>query len=331
METVGAARLVANQPLRPSVREDCCDRTPELDRSSFVDESGKCPVDAQTGMPLPIAPTVDLSALPQNEINEHHHFYPRLSPILRDSLGGRALRVSRIQRVATTQHNFGDRPYHTFFKDGPDIPTDPQTQLGMCVLACAGYLPPQVVDTTSGEPVVRNMKEWEHNRLGRPNTYIEPQPFQVKRFRDRRFPGMPLIEAKTELINSRKRQAELTYQNLIYGFDPMKQFMFNRVLTQDYSDVDAALLRNFLEQDDVEAGLCLLAIGAYKAAEEAKINTEPLTEVYSDIYSDGRLHPAMPQNPVTIIKHKLGHIPHRIEMLPFLKSELMQHREQSVA
>lgn len=331
METVGTARSAANQPLCLSSEDECCERTPVQDRSSFIDTTGKAPVDEQTGMPLPIAPNVDLTSLSPSDINEHHHFFPRLSPVLRDSLGGRALRVSRIQRVATFQHNFGDRQYHSFFNKGPDIPTDPETQLGMCVLACAGYLPPKVVDTSSGEPLVRSMTDWEYTRLSKPNTYLEPQPYQVKRFRDRRFPGMSLMEAKIELISSRKRQADLTYQNLIYGFDPMKKFMLNCVLSQDYSDVDPSLVRNFIERENMEAGLCLLAIGAYKAAQEAKINSVPLGEVYADIYNDGRLHSAMPQSPATIIKHKLGHIPYRVEMLGFLRSELQQRREQSVA
>lgn len=332
METVGPARSAANQSPCPVPQAiECCDETLVTRESFFVDQSGKCPVDELTGMPLPIAPHINLSALSPAQINEHHHFYPRLSPILRNSLGGRALRVARIQRVATTQHNFGETPFHKFFQEGPDIPSDPETQLGMCVLACAGYLPPKVVDTSTGEPIVRPMKDWEYSRLSKPNTYLDPMPHQVKRYRDRRFPGMSLIDAKAELVNSRKRQAELTYQNLIYGFDPMKNFMLNRVLAQDFSEVGNSLKLNFLEKNDIEAGLCLLAIGSVLAAENAKINGENLDEVYRDIYSDGRLHPMMPASAATIIKHKLGHIPHRVEMLPFLRSELQQRREQSVA
>ena len=333
METVGWSTASAADQLPRLAPPDleCCEETLATSESFFVDQSGKAPVDEQTGMPLPIAPHVNLAALRPDQINEHHHFYPRLSPILRDTLGGRALRVARIQRVATTQHNFGEVPFHKFFQEGPDIPADPPTQLGMCVLACAGSLPPKVVDTSNGEPIVRSMKDWEHNRLSKPNTYLDPMPHQVKRYRDRRFPGMSLIDAKAELINSRKRQADLTYQNLIYGFDPMKNFMLNRVVAQDFSDVDNNLKLNFLERGDVEAGLCLLAIGSLLAAETAKINNEKLDEVYRDIYSDGRLHPLMPANAATIIKHKLGHIPYRVEMLGVLRSELKHRREQSVA
>jgi hypothetical protein len=331
IERIGPAELFAGQPLRPDQHEiECCEQTPVTDGSFFVDHSGKAPTDEQTGMPLPISPA-DLSVLPPDQTNEHHHFFPRLSPVLRNSLGGKALRVSRIQRVAITQHNFGEKPFHKYFQEGPNIPSDPETQLGMCVLACAGYLPPKVVDTSEGQPTVRTMKEWEYNRLTRPNNYIEPLPYQVKRFRDRRFPNLSLRAAKDELVSSRKRQAELTYENLIYGFDPMKTFMLSQVVAQDFSEVDSSIKHNFLESNDIEAGLCLLAIGSVLAAETAKINGEKLNEVYRDIYHDGRLHPMMPPNASTIIKHKLGHIPHRVEMLAYLRSELMRRREQSVA
>jgi hypothetical protein len=201
----------------------------------------------------------------------------------------------------------------------------------MCVLACAGYLPGKVVDTSTGEPVVRTIKDWEYFRLSKPNEPLEPLPRQVKRFRDRRFPGMSLFDAKSELMNCRKRQADLTYKNLVYGFDPMKKFMLERVLAQDFSEVDATLRRKYLERGDVEAGLCILAIGSVLAAESGVVGEDSLVDVYRDIYSDGRLHPLMPPNASTIIKHKLGHVGHRMDMLPVLKQRLEAQREQEVA
>lgn len=331
MEEVGSAQYEAGQPIMLASHEiDCC-QDPFGTEGVFIDEREQCPVDEITGMPLPIAPHVDLNALSPSQINEHHHFYPRLSPILRNSLGGRALRVSRIQRVATTQHNFGENPYHRFFPNGPEIPVDPTAQLGLCVLACAGYLPAQVVDTSRGEPVVRTMKDWEYRRLSQPSVALEPLPYQVKRYRDRRFPGKQLFEAKQDLLISRQRQANLTYKNLIYGFDPMKNFMLDRVLDQDFSDIDKKLRRKFLEQNSIEAGLCILAIGSRLAAESATINGEKLGAVYRDINNDGRLHPLMPESPSTIIKHKLGHITHRVEILPFLRSQLNAEAKQRVA
>lgn len=323
METVGTASLAANQP----PRFDHIQKPPE----AFFDESGRCPVDLRTGLPLPIAPAFNIAALPQDQVNEHHHFYPRLSPTLTSTLGGKALRVSRIQRVEVSQHNFGDRFFHKYFPEGAEIPKDAARQLGMCVLACAGYVPEQVVDTSDGKPLVRPMEYWEFNRLRRPGMYVQPQPYQVKRFRDKRHPGLTLLEAKTELVNSRRRQAEMTYHNLLYGFDPIRKFIVQQVLNQDYSVIRHELRDRFLSNDELEAGLCILAIGTGLAARAALVKDEPLDTTYSALFKEGRLHSKMPATASTLIKHKLGQLSDRIELLPQLKVQLMTPREQRVA
>ncbi len=313
MEAVETSRLAANPP------------------EPFFDDSGRCPVDLRTGMPIPIAPTVDVQSLPQGQINEHHHFYPRLSPVLTSTLGGKALRVSRIQRVEISQHNFGDRFFHKYFPEGPEIPEDPRQQLGMCALASAGYLPEQIVDTADGKPLVRPMKYWEFNRLRRPGMYVQPQPFQVKRFRDKRRPGLTLIEAKAELVTSRQRQADMTYHTLLYGFDPIKKFIVQQVMSQDYSVLSNELRDRLLIDDDIEAGMCILAVGARLAAQNATVQGESLASVYSALYKEGRLHPRMPANAATLLKHKLGQLSHRIELLPQLKTQLILNEEDKVA
>jgi hypothetical protein len=297
----------------------------------LVDRSGKCPVDIATGLPLPIAPVFDMNALSPDDINEHHHFYPRLSPVLRDTSGGRALRVSRIQRVAKIQHNFGDKFFHKYFPEGPDIPFDPLEQLGLCVLACAGYLPTRVVDTQGGEPAVRDMLPWELGRLQRPGSYLEPLPMQVKRFRDRRYPDLTLREAKDEMISSRKKQAGLSYQNLLYGFDPMKKFMSEEILGLDFSEVKPRTIRGFLEKKDVGKGLTILAIGAKLVAERATVQGRPLEKVYDEQLRAGRINHLMPQSPSTLIKNKLGAVEHRVELLNGLKLCLEAQRDNKVA
>lgn len=307
-------------------------QTPAQRAGSFlIDNSGKCPVDELTGLPLPIAPTVDIDAALPHKINEHHHFYPRLGPVLRDTLGGRALRVSRIQRVGIEQHNFGENPFHTFFPEGPDVPTDPREQLGFCVLACAGYLPESVVDTSAGEPLIRDMKTWEFDRLRRPNSYVAPLPIQVKRYRDRRFPHMSLLDAKERLINSRKKQAELTYRSIVYGFDPMKRFIAEQMLLQDFEEVRPNMRNSFLDREDISKGLAIIAIGTCLAAESASVNGRPLNEIYVELRKAGRIHPLMPPSPSTLIKNKLGHTQNRVDLLPRLRTILAAGREDSVA
>lgn len=327
-EQLGTVDLFAGQPLRPEQNQGtCCDNILAESKDIFIDQTGKCPIDEATGMPLPIAPYIDLNSLPDSDKNDHHHFYPRLSPVLRNTLGGRALRVARIQRVANSQHNFGPNQFHGFFPEGVDIPEDAASQLGWCALACAGFLSEKVVDTSSGEPITRPIKEWELRRLSRPSNYVPPMPYHVKRFRDKRYPSLNLFEAKNELINSRKRQAEMTYQNLIYGFDPMKNFILDSVINQDLTDVHRGLRSRFLDHQETEAGLCILAIGATLAAESALVNGRSLDLVYKEAFKDGRLHPLMPPRASTLLKHKLGHTADRVDMLGHLRIKLEQERE----
>lgn len=292
----------------------------------------RSPVDEMTGIPLAIAPTVDVVSSNPEDINDHHHYFPRLSPELRVSLGGRALRVARIQRVGKEQHNFGENSFHKFYRQGPEVPNDPRAQLGSCVLLCSGFIPHQVIDTSSGEPVVRDMKGWEYDRLSRSASYSVPSPWEVKRFRDSRLPDRPLIVAKNELLNRRKHQSELSYHSLVYGYDAMRNFVVEQVLDQDYSDVRRSIINKFIDKKDIEAGLCLLAIGAQTAAELSVVRNERLIDVYKGIYSDGRLHERMPQEPATVIKNKLGTIEQRIGYLHRLRGEIIkQYFEDCVA
>ena len=68
METVGWSTASAADQLPRLAPPDleCCEETLATSESFFVDQSGKAPVDEQTGMPLPIAPHVNLAALRPN-------------------------------------------------------------------------------------------------------------------------------------------------------------------------------------------------------------------------------------------------------------------------
>lgn len=296
-----------------------------------INSSLRAPVDELTGIPLPIAPTVDVHSANPEDINDHHSYFPKSDPILKETLGGRALRVARIQRVGKEQHNFTNRSLHSVYKFGPQIPTDPREQIGSCILLCAGYIPNMVVDTSDGSPSTRPISDWEYNRLSRPASFSVPAPSEVKRFRDNRFPDIPLNLAKISLMEAREQQSRLSYHSLVYGFDPLRNFVIDRVLEQDYSDVRKTIIRKFVEKNDTESGLRLLAIGSLLVSESALVNGRPLESVYREIYSDGRIHNKMPRNPTNIIKNKLGTISYRESILYRLKRKLVDNEEKKVA
>lgn len=101
------------------------------------------PKDDLVGLPLPILPNItDL------DLNRHHSWHPRHDPMLQ-SIGGKALRLSRIQLIDRKRH----AAYHQQF-DGPEIPADEREQLRLVLLACAGFVPEHGLDVSSDEPKV---------------------------------------------------------------------------------------------------------------------------------------------------------------------------------
>lgn len=288
------------------------------------------PTDELTGIPLPIAPRSDLVHVPDTQKNAHHHFFPRTSPVLQ-SLGGKALRSARIQLVAATQHNTGPKSFHSFFREGPYIPSDVNEQLGLCILACANYLPERVVDLRGGAPLVRPMADWEYRRLSQPGMFEEPKPFQVKRFRDIRHPDLPLWEAKQRLVVKRQQQAELSYRDLWYGFDPMRSFIIPEVFSHASRGIDMSLERRFLNNDNVEAGLALLSIYASMTSRAATIKGKPANQIYFEMKKEHRLHHLMPPSASAIVRNKMGDEHQRASLLPSLRAKLLDNADSDVA
>lgn len=100
------------------------------------------PVCEVTGLPLPIFPKEPrfIEALYINEPYEaHHHFHPRREPALM-SIGGKAVRNSRIQIV---NHNLHTDYHQTFI--GPELPINEDEIFRLTVLAAAGVVPRQAL------------------------------------------------------------------------------------------------------------------------------------------------------------------------------------------
>jgi hypothetical protein len=147
------------------------------------------PVDRFSGLPLLIAPS-NKGRTPESgnsSYNWHHLFHPENSPVLQETLGGIALRHCRIQLVNKYIHNHQSRgkfkgvAYHTLYT-GPKIPTDEDEQFRTCVLACAGYIPEEVIDLWAGEPKQREItdKERDFLRVKDPN---EPFDYLMVKYR----------------------------------------------------------------------------------------------------------------------------------------------------
>jgi hypothetical protein len=272
-------------------------------------------------MPLPIAPRSDLASIPPERLTVHHGCFPRMAWYLRNR-GGLALRVSRLQITENRQHNFGPRALHFIYQEGPILPTEEDEQAGLVVLGLANFLPDEVVDTSRGEPCVRPRRDWEYRRLSEPGTFVPPTPLQVRSYRDKWYPSMPLVDAKAVMLERRQLQAGMTYRYIDYGFDPARSFLRDFVLEQDLSEVKPSLRRKFLREGRAEDGLKMLGAASVLASQRAMVKGEGLDTVYTRLYRAGRLHPMMPEYAGSLIMHKLGNYAGRSALLPELRARL---------
>jgi len=121
----------------------CC-REPATGQGQLV-----TPVDDFSGIPLSLSPMYMAERPSRFGPDDHHLWHERLDPRLL-TLGGRALRSSRIQRANYDMHHLD---YHAYNFRGPDIPETVASQLRPIILGAAGYIPGRAISfTRTGEP-----------------------------------------------------------------------------------------------------------------------------------------------------------------------------------
>jgi hypothetical protein len=281
------------------------------------------PLDPETRIPLSIAPPLqDLPRDCPDIANEHHLYHPACSPELQ-SIGGIALRNSRIQLLPPSKHNDGPHNYHNIFK-GPPLPAadDEEEQFRLCVLSCAGYLPPNVLDISGDEPVNRPMTARERYFFRRPARAVPARLKDVERYRTNHPVPETLSlsdEAILQLLNVRyTKQATLSSNHIRYSYDPIqmffKDFALRRPLTHIGSEIDEFLLT----KDDTRRRY----LGHWLLAKQSEVATEKIQNEYKAVLQAGLLHPLMPKWSRSLVIHKLGDAVRRETMFPELAEVL---------
>lgn len=242
----------------------------------------------ETGLPLPIAPVegVQISTRPDKS-NWHHHFHPSTDPILEQTLGGRALRNSRVQRVDRNFHNYSKKSYHRFFV-GPEIPESEDEQFRMVVLACAGYIPNEGVDLQSGEPRRVYLTPLQRAQLARPAT-------------------------------GDYKQSTFGYRDLRYSYDSARAFFSSYALTQSLDHIRPALIDEFLHTTQDERKRYL---GHLLLAKKVDVAADAINTAYTQARQEGLLHPLMPPKPAVLVQQKLGRAATREGLFPRLTAQL---------
>ena len=118
------------------------------------------PVEAETGVPLPI-----LSTRRSGSTDYHHaSFY---GEVYKQQLEHRAVRYSRLQNVSKWAHTM----YHQQF-DGTAYPVDEHDAFKQTILNCAGYVPPYGIHIKGKELIVRALNPKEKTALRGPFSFI---------------------------------------------------------------------------------------------------------------------------------------------------------------
>jgi|GEM_PF-3284880 len=282
------------------------------------------PVDELTGMPLSVAtPLQDLSRHKSEVANWHHLYHPSTALELQ-SLGGNALRNSRVQLLPVRQHNTGKYNYHTYYK-GPLLPLadDEVTQFRLCVLSCAGYLPDKVIDMQGAVPVERLMTAGEFKYLRR-----APLPEKVTSVELRRYlaihelaRGKPLGDMEVKRLTKEGRakfrernetQAILSDNNFRYAYEPIRDFFKDYALRQPLDHLSEPLVDEFLHTKKIERHHYL---GHLLLTEKSEVATESFETQYRDAHRAGRLHPLMPVMPHNLVDDKLGNRAYKEEII----------------
>lgn len=278
------------------------------------------PTDELTGMPLALAPR--LEPLPDNEpaiANWHHWWHPRTAPELQ-TLGGKALRHSRVQLVPVGDHNIGTATYHHYY-EGPPLPgaNDTDAQFRLCVLSAAGYIPHNVIDLhAEGVPTVRRMTDAERaafNATPRPQI-VSPRDIEwyKKKLLETGSLEMPHDdEIRMILSESFSRQALFSRHYFRYAYEPLRDFLEAHLISAPRLDVSSRFMRRFLGARDegrrIEMGETILMRASV-------VSTAGLMRVYRQLHDDGMLHPHMPAVPIELVRDKLGSASRRQQLIP---------------
>lgn len=273
------------------------------------------PVDELTGMPLAVAPP--LENLPRGDssiANWHHLYHPSTAPELQ-TLGGAALRNSRVELLPLKWHNTGRQNYHSYYK-GPPLPAadDKETQFRLCVLACAGYLPEKVIALNSGEPVERLMNEDELYYFRKTPLPEGVSSFDIKRHTANVINTLPGPVTKGVMRHLKKEaydiltkrnftNAQYAYNNLRYAYEPIREFFKEYALGQPIDHIPLSTIDEFLHTNIIERRR---EIGHWLLAKQSEVATESFSGQYKQAFKAGLLHPLMPSRPDNLVKHKLG-------------------------
>lgn len=178
------------------------------------------PIEQSTGVPLAIAPRLDIPRRLQSipgENDWHHAIFPKKRSGLQTK-SGKALRSSRVQFVNYDEH----RSYHYYFDEYMsekwDIPKTILERFGMTVLMSAGYIPEKAIRCRKHGPEYVNLTERKRELLWSRGLVRLESEVNVYDFLQDTIVHQPLdipVAAVDEFLFSKDEQRRLKIGNLL--------------------------------------------------------------------------------------------------------------------
>ena len=285
-------------------------------------------LDPLTGLPFPLSPSYDRLPLNDGKVaNWHHSMFPRQHEVLIETLGGAAMRSAQVQLVRKEQHNHGNTAFHRF-NVGPFVHRDVGHQLGISVMAAAGARHKLNINTQNKEVWLKPLnrlqsRQWRDHPI--PERF---EPWQAAVYT--KFYGIegPPEVIEAELAERNRLRSKLLYRNVHYGYEPFRDFITQMVFEQDLSNVKLGVRRKFIHKGEEERGLELMAVAVEELAQSTiTYNGQTLSELYKTARESHRLNPNMPLRVEDIIKHKLGDLTMRRQLVPTFRKQLLDREE----
>jgi hypothetical protein len=241
------------------------------------------PVDAR-GVPLSIIPSEDFYTHKKKTpaLSKHHEFF-LYGKRKFTSLGGVALRQSRVLWTESRVHNIGNKSFHSRYNQ-LEGPTDETGQFTVSLLNMAGYLPISGVDLWSGVPVIRRISDGEKEILNA----IHPD--------------------------------DNSYANRYYSIQSIRPFLHDYITRQDISDIDPRVIDTF---SSTSKNTLVEDLGLEILGEAIKKAVAPVESVYHQAKEAGQLHRDAPVSAERVVLDALGNVENRIEIFSKLKLRIL--------
>lgn len=224
------------------------------------------PIERETGLPYLILPREPDVELPIGHPDLVNDHHTVHPRFLYRALDLNALRNAQIQAVDATLHNRGSNTYHDHYW-GRRPPNNPRTVFERTFWPTVGLQPIHGIDLSASTPIER-----------------------------------PMTDDEIRFFRTLNPKEGFAYKYTRYGYTPIRDFFCEYVAAQLDSRYQGRVIE-FLSTSEPDRRS---ELADFLLRQAIRLAADPLRERYTELRDAGRLHPAMPAKPDTVLRYKLG-------------------------